>query len=97
MGEPPVLYLVNGEDELGISQFLNSLQEKLGDPVMAGMNTSRLDGRSASLGEETSSGREMEGRDLVSFSSELLPSGGAAPGPRSAWLARFPRMRQSGP
>ncbi len=46
---PPVVYLLHGEDELAIAQFIAALSAKLGDPVMAEMNTSRLDGRSISL------------------------------------------------
>jgi DNA polymerase-3 subunit delta len=47
----PVIYLLDGEDEFGISEFLARLQEKLGDPAMAEMNTTRLDGRSLNLDE----------------------------------------------
>jgi DNA polymerase III subunit delta len=52
MGEtPPVVYVLHGEDEYGITQFVSSIVDKLGDPAMAGMNTARLDGRSTSVEE----------------------------------------------
>jgi DNA polymerase III subunit delta len=49
--QPPVIYLLNGEDELAITQFTASLLAKLGDSAMADLNTSRLDGRTLSLEE----------------------------------------------
>ena len=39
----PVVYLLHGEDEFGIKEFIHSMQEKLGDPSMAEMNTTWLD------------------------------------------------------
>ena len=45
----PVVYLLHGEDEFAISEFLSGLIEKLGDKTMAEMNTTRLDGRTCSL------------------------------------------------
>lgn len=45
----PTIYLLDGEDEFGIGEFLARLQEKLGDPTMAEMNTTRLEGRSLNL------------------------------------------------
>ena len=39
----PVVYLLHGEDEFGIKEFIRSMQEKLGDPSMAEMNTTWLD------------------------------------------------------
>ncbi|RPI31596.1 MAG: DNA polymerase III subunit delta, partial [Chloroflexota bacterium] len=46
---PPVVYLLHGEDEYAITQFVATLVAKLGDPVMADLNVARLDGRSISL------------------------------------------------
>jgi DNA polymerase-3 subunit delta len=45
----PVVYVLNGEDEFAISNFLAVLQAKMGDATTAEMNTSRLDGRSLSI------------------------------------------------
>jgi DNA polymerase III subunit delta len=60
MGEnPPVIYLLNGEDELAITQFTASLLAKLGDPAMADLNTTRLDGRTLSLEELEASAAAM--------------------------------------
>jgi DNA polymerase-3 subunit delta len=47
--KPPVVYVLNGEDEFAISSFLKVLQAKMGDATTAEMNTSRLDGRSLSI------------------------------------------------
>ena len=47
--KPPVVYVLNGEDEFAISGFLNGLQARMGDAVTADMNTTRLDGRSLSI------------------------------------------------
>lgn len=45
----PVIYLLNGEDEFAIAQFVSKLEDKLGDPVTASMNVTRLDGRTYNL------------------------------------------------
>lgn len=50
---PPVVYLLHGEDDFAINQFIAALEEKLGDPGMATLNTSRLDGRALSIDELT--------------------------------------------
>lgn len=45
MSKPaPVVYLLHGEDEYGMSQFVLAMQEKLGDPSTAEMNMTRLAG-----------------------------------------------------
>lgn len=41
----PVIYLLHGEDEFSIAQAIADLESRLGDPGLAAMNTSRLDGR----------------------------------------------------
>lgn len=48
---PPTVYLLDGEDDLAIAEFIASLQARLGDPTAADMNTTRLDGRNISLEE----------------------------------------------
>jgi DNA polymerase-3 subunit delta len=47
----PVVYLLHGDDDYAISEFIARLSEKLGDAMMADVNTTRLDGRSCSLEE----------------------------------------------
>ncbi|MDH5508087.1 MAG: DNA polymerase III subunit delta [Anaerolineae bacterium] len=50
MSKPvPVVYLLHGSDEFAIKQFVEKFQEKLGDPSMAAMNTSHLEGSAISL------------------------------------------------
>jgi len=47
MAKPaPVVYLLHGEDEFAITQFVSELEGKLGDPSVAVMNITRLDGQS---------------------------------------------------
>ena len=41
----PVVYILHGDDEYAIAQFLSELEGKLGDAATAAMNTSRLDGK----------------------------------------------------
>ena len=48
---PPVVYLLHGEDTFSISQLIRKLEEKLGDPSDAEMNTTRFDGNSLSIQE----------------------------------------------
>lgn len=48
---PPRVYLFHGEDEFTIAQEIQKLEEKLGDPVTASLNTTRLDGRTLSFNE----------------------------------------------
>lgn len=40
----PVVYILHGEDEYGIADFLRSMQEKLGDPTTAEMNMAHFEG-----------------------------------------------------
>jgi len=47
--KPPVVYILNGEDEFAISNFLTAIQAKMGDATTAEMNTTRLEGRSLSI------------------------------------------------
>jgi DNA polymerase-3 subunit delta len=50
MGETaPIIYLLNGEDEYAIAEYVNELERKLGDPATAALNTTRLDGNAFSL------------------------------------------------
>jgi DNA polymerase-3 subunit delta len=45
MGAPPVVYLLHGDDEVGIKATIESIREKMGDRSTADMNTTRLTGR----------------------------------------------------
>jgi DNA polymerase-3 subunit delta len=42
----PVIYLLYGDDEFAISQFVAELEKKVGDPATATLNISRLEGLS---------------------------------------------------
>ena len=48
---PPVIIILYGDNEFEIEQTIQTIQEKMGDPSMASMNTTRLDGRRAFLDE----------------------------------------------
>lgn len=45
----PIVYLLNGDDEYGIAEFIDELERKLGDPATASMNTTRLDGNTFNM------------------------------------------------
>lgn len=47
----PLIYLLHGNDELGIAEFLRKQQSSLGDASLASMNITRLDGRTLNLDE----------------------------------------------
>lgn len=47
----PVVYLLHGDDEFAIAQFVSEIEDKLGDPALASMNITRLDGRTYNLDE----------------------------------------------
>jgi DNA polymerase-3 subunit delta len=54
--QKPVVYLFHGDDELAISEAIENLKSKLGDPASVDLNLTSLDGRSLSIEEfETSS------------------------------------------
>ena len=46
MASAPVVYLLHGDDEYAIARFVDELEAKMGDPSLAAMNVTRLDGRS---------------------------------------------------
>jgi len=48
---PPVVYLLHGEDEFAIAQYIQRVEAKLDDAGSAALNTVRLDGRAVSLDE----------------------------------------------
>lgn len=49
MAEQPVVYVLHGDDDLSIADFVKGLFASLGDPAMADLNTTRLDGRTNTL------------------------------------------------
>jgi DNA polymerase-3 subunit delta len=73
-GNPPVIYILHGEDELKIAQTIAELKARLGDPAMADLNTVRLDARTASFDELVIATRAMPfmtSRRLVVLSHPL--------------------------
>ena len=49
--EGPEIYLFDGDDEFAINESISKIIGRLGDATIAGMNTTRLDGRSFSLSQ----------------------------------------------
>jgi DNA polymerase-3 subunit delta len=56
---PPTIYLLDGEDEYAIAEIIAQLSSKLGDAATAEMNTTRLDGNSASVEQIEAAARAM--------------------------------------
>jgi len=48
---PPVVYLLHGEDEIAIARFVTNLKAKLGDPASAALSITSLDGHNLILDE----------------------------------------------
>jgi DNA polymerase III subunit delta len=48
---PPTIYILHGDDDQAIDEFLQQLRAKLGDPVTAEMNTTRVDAKGLSLAD----------------------------------------------
>lgn len=46
--EKPVVYILHGDDSFGLAKFVSGMVLKLGDPSLADLNITRLDGRTAS-------------------------------------------------
>jgi len=49
MADKPVIYILHGDDEFAIAEFVAGMESKMGDPATAEMNTTRLDGNSFSI------------------------------------------------
>jgi len=43
MSDSPTVYILHGDDELGLKAFVASMREKLGDPSTADLNTTRME------------------------------------------------------
>ncbi|RPI87638.1 MAG: DNA polymerase III subunit delta [Chloroflexi bacterium] len=90
----PVVYILYGEDEYAITQFVAAIVAKLGDRSMADMNTTRLDGRTASFEELETAAVTMPflvSRRLVILTNPLHKLASAANQPRfQALLERLP-------
>ena len=94
--EAPVLYLLHGDDEYAISQFIAELLGKMGEASIADMNTTRLDGRTTSYQElETavSTLPFMGVRRLVLFSNPLAFLNSSAA--KERFLGLIPRIPQA--
>ena len=50
-GKKPIVYILRGDDEEAIASHINKFYGGLGEPDMAEMNTSRLEGKNASLND----------------------------------------------
>jgi hypothetical protein len=55
----PVVYILHGDDEYRIAEFLHAMQAKLGDPTTAEMNLTRFEGPGLNLEELRASASAM--------------------------------------
>jgi DNA polymerase-3 subunit delta len=55
----PAVYVLHGDDEFAIAQFVAGLEARIGDPALAAMNITRLDGRISDPGEAFSAAAAM--------------------------------------
>jgi DNA polymerase-3 subunit delta len=46
MAEKPVVYILHGDDEFAIAEFVAAMEDKMGDAALAAMNITQLDGNS---------------------------------------------------
>jgi DNA polymerase-3 subunit delta len=90
----PVVYLLHGDDEFAIAQFVAGLEARVGDAATASMNITRLDGRTSDPGEAFSAAAAMPflaNRRLVILHHPLARlSGKAAQGGFLEQLERVP-------
>ena len=49
MAQKPIVYILHGDDDYAIAQFIAAMEEKMGDPATAGMNVTRLESGSFSV------------------------------------------------
>ena len=79
MTEKPLIYILHGDEQFAIKNHLDDMISRLGDPVMADLNTTRLDGRSASdeeLRTATATMPFLAERRLVVINNPLARLGG---------------------
>jgi DNA polymerase-3 subunit delta len=90
---PPV-YLLHGDDEFAIAQFVAGLEARVGDPATASMNITRLDGRTSDLDEAFSAAAAMpflaDRRLVILYHPLARLSGKAAQGTFMERLERVP-------
>jgi DNA polymerase III subunit delta len=57
--EKPVVYIFHGDDSHGIKRHVDAMIHQMGDPSIAELNTTRLDGKQASDDDVRSAGNSM--------------------------------------
>jgi len=95
----PVVYIIRGDDRQAIEDHLDDLFQKTGDPDMAEMNTTRLEGKSTSLNDLRAAALAMPflaNRRLVILEDALQPYSGKGKGhKREEFLALLDSLPQS--
>lgn len=89
----PVVYLLRGDDEMAVKEFLDKLYRMLGDATIADMNFTRLDGRGLDMNElRTASGAMpfLAERRVV-----VLSNPPSAPAEKDRFCAFFDRLPDS--
>jgi DNA polymerase-3 subunit delta len=92
----PVIYLLHGEDEFAIAQFVSDMEAKLGDPTTTAMNVTRLDGRNYNLDELLSVASAMPflaARRLVVLTNPLARLNSSST--RQAFIERLEKIPPS--
>jgi DNA polymerase-3 subunit delta len=59
MSDQPIVYLLHGDDDVSITQFIDRMIEKLGDPSAAEMNVTRIEPAAFSLGKVENAAASM--------------------------------------
>jgi DNA polymerase-3 subunit delta len=49
MADKPVIYILHGDDEYAIAEYITTMENMMGDPTTAEMNIARLDGNTFSI------------------------------------------------
>ena len=99
--DKPCIYILHGDDAFAIHKFLASMEAKLGEAAMADLNTTRLDGRQASLDDLRSAAFAMpflterrlvvETNPLARFSSKGMRDSSLDEGSSSSQLTAAAR------
>jgi DNA polymerase-3 subunit delta len=91
---PPTIYYLYGDDDLAISEFIDHLRERMGDPSTAAMNIQRFSGAGLDLGDMVEVSTSMPflspRRLIILDHAQRLPS-------EKGWRERFTEILESLP
>jgi len=93
-----VIYILHGDDDFAINEFLDGLQANLGDPSMAEMNTTLLDGRATPIAQVQNAAAAipfLTSHRLIIVSNALALVKGNAPKARQSLLEMLEKIPDS--